>query len=176
MVPLTQNAQILGKAAMEISLTPAARARRRFKAGRPKKTKSADLSPLSALARAVDEFEKLQRLMCEESTSLGKEIDFSDSKVGLVYCLPEKAESHTAWLPADRESIPAFGIEIMSLGALNPTFLGIVFYQFDRYAKKPEDQHVFSVLQWVTGPVAELHLRAERDKAREGTLWTASKR
>ena len=45
-------------------------------------------------------------------------------------------------------------------------FLGMVFHQFDRKAKKLEAQHTFWVLQFVPGPVAEKQLEDERDKAR----------
>jgi hypothetical protein len=154
---------------MEASLTVAARARRRFKAGRPTKAQDTQIGPWAALARVAKEYEKLQGLMEDEAEKAEKEFDyefdFSDTKAALVYCTDE--ESHTAWLPLSREGIPAFGSAISALPT-NTKFLGVLFYQFDRdpRVKRPEDRPVFWVAQWVPGPVAEMHLRAERDKAR----------
>jgi hypothetical protein len=163
MAPLTHEAKVLGKAAMEASLTVAARARRRFKAGRPTKARDPRIGSWEALYRVAKEYEKLQGLMEDEARKAGETFDFSDTKAALVYCTDE--ESHAKWLPPSREGIPAFGAEINSLPPTTK-FLGVLFYQFDQHAKQPADQHIFWVLQWVPGPVAEMHLRAERDKAR----------
>lgn len=153
----------MGKAAMEDSLTVAARARRRFKAGRPTKTKGPILSPLAAMTRAVEEYTKLQSLMEDEAQKQGEESEFSDTKAGLVYATPE-VEVHTVWLPQTIEGQPAFAASIFAL--VKPVFLGIIFYQFDRHTKKPEAQHIFWVLQLAAGPLAEQQLRDERDRAR----------
>src|SRR5437763_469363 len=104
MGPLTRDAQVLGRAAMEESLTPVARARRRFKAGRPTKAKGTPLSPLDALTRSVNEYQKLQRLMQDEAEKAGETFNFSDAKVALVYCTRDN-EAHMAWLPQSPEGI-----------------------------------------------------------------------
>ena len=151
---------------MEDSLTPAARARRRFKAGRPVKAKKDPISAANALARAVTEYTKLQGFMQAEA---GDTFDSSHTKAALVYSTAE-GESHSEWLPDSPEGIPAFGTKILELAAAEPVFIGLLFYQFDKDAKAGVDQYIFSVLQWVPGPVAEMHLRTERDKARAGDV------
>ncbi len=160
MGPLTQDARILGKAAMEESLTAAQRARRRFKAGRPTKSKGTRLSSLEAMTRAVKEYAKLQDIMQDE---YGDTFDPLDTKAALVYCTPE-VQSRSVWLPPSIDGQRDFVNEINSLS--NPVFLGMIFHQFDRHAKTVEAQHTFWVLQFVPGPVAEKQLRDERDKAR----------
>ena len=165
MGPLTREAQVLGRAAMEESLSPVARARRRFKAGRPTKAKGTLLSPLEALTRAVNEYAKLQRLMQDETEQAGETFHPDNAKVALVYCTTDN-EACISWLPPSSEGIPAFGTSILTLAPLNPAFLGIIFYTFDGHAKSGTEQHIFSVLQWVVGPTAETVLREARDKAR----------
>jgi hypothetical protein len=165
MGPLTQDARVLGKAAMEESLTVAARARRRFKAGRPTKTKGPILSPLAAMTRAVDEYTKLQSLMEDEAQKKGEESEFSDTKAGLVYTTLD-GEVHTAWLPQSIEGQRPFYDSILDLAPQKPVFIGILFSQFDRHTTKPEAQHVFWVLQLAAGPLAEKQLRDARDTAR----------
>jgi hypothetical protein len=150
----------MGKAAMEKSLTPVARARRRFKAGRPTKSQGVRLSPLEAMTRAVKEYGRLQDLTQEE---YGDSFDPNDTKAALVYCTPV-VSSRSAWLPPSRDGIKAFVDEINALP--EAVFLGMVFHQFDRQAKSAEAQHTFWVLQFVAGPTAEKQLRDELDKAR----------
>jgi hypothetical protein len=164
MGPLTRDVQILGKAAMEESLTPAARTRRRFKAGRPVKTKKDPLTPLEALTRAVTEYTKLQGLMQDEA---GDAFDSSHVKAALVYRTTAD-EAHTDWLPDSPVGIPAFGTKILMLAPRKPVFLGILFYQFEKDAKPGVTQHIFWVNQFVAGPVEVKLLGAARDKARAG--------
>jgi hypothetical protein len=163
MGPLTQHARVLGKAAMEESLTVAARARRRFKAGRPTKTQGTRLSHLDAMTRAVKEYAKLQELMQEETEKQGETFDPKDTKAALVYLTPE-SPSRSVWLPPSRDGLKAFVEEINSLP--DSVFLGMIFHQFDRHARTPEAQHTFWVLQFVAGTNAETQLANERDKAR----------
>jgi hypothetical protein len=151
---------------MEDSLTPAARARRRFKAGRPVKVKKDPLSPLAALTRAVTEYTKLQGLMQAEA---GDAFNSAHTKAALVYSTTE-GEAHTEWLPDSPEGIPAFGNTILTLAPLKPVFLGIIFYQFDKDAKPGVTQHIFWVSQFVAGPVAEQLLGKARDQARAGDV------
>ena len=167
MGPLTHDVQVLGKAAMEESLTFAARARRRFKAGRPTKSTGIPLSPLESMTRAVKEYAKLQDLTQDEAEKQEKTFDPNDTKAALVYCTPE-VPSRSVWLPPSRDGIKAFVDEINGLS--NAVFLGMVFYQFDRDAKKEAARHTFWVLQFVAGPAAETQLRDERDKARSQPL------
>jgi hypothetical protein len=148
---------------MEESLTAAARARRRFKAGRPTKTHGARLSPLDAMARAVKEYGKLQDLMQEETAKQGGTFDPNVTKAALVYLTPQ-IESRSVWLPPSRDGIKAFVDEINSLP--DAVFLGMIFHQFDRHAKSVEAQHTFWILQFVAGTNAVQQLENERDKAR----------
>jgi hypothetical protein len=168
MGPLTRDVQLLGKAAMEDSITVAARALRRFNAGRPTKAKPDPPSPLAALARAVTEYQRLQALMQEEAAKAGLTYDFSDTKAALVYRTAE-GKAQTEWLPDSPEGIPAFGTKILTLAPLKPVFLGVLFYQVDR-EKTGVNRHRFCVRQFVAGPEAENHLRAEQDKARAGDV------
>jgi hypothetical protein len=149
---------------MESSLTPVARARRRFRGGRPTKIVNELITPAEAMRRAVVEYTKLRDLMTDEHDKDGKDYDDNDVRAGLVYVTPDE-KSHTEWLPILREGLPAF---IEKINALTGTvFPGVVFHQFDRgEAVKTEAKHTFWVLQFIAGPLAEKHLREERDKAR----------
>jgi hypothetical protein len=174
MSALTLTDRIAGKAKMEKDLTALARARRRFRAGRPTKIKNEPVSPAEAMRRAVVEFAKLQDLTLEELERKGKGDDFDPeaTRAGLVYVTPDK-KAHTGWLPSlksNRESLWAF---LDTMQALTGTeFLGVIFHQFDREADKPEAKHTFWVLQFIAGPFAENYLREERDKARLAAALT----
>jgi hypothetical protein len=160
---LTQASRIAGKAAMELSLTPVARARRRFKAGRPTRIKNVLVTPAEAMRRAVVEYAKLWDLTQEELEKQGGDFDPNDTRAGLVYVTPDE-KAHTEWLPTSRDGLPAF---VDKMNALTATvFLGVIFHQFDRLATKVEAKDTFWVLQFVAGPLAYQHLGGELDKAR----------
>jgi hypothetical protein len=161
MTPFTKAHRREGKAAMEAVLTSAARARRRFKAGRPAKVTNEMLSPLDAMGRAVREFQKLQNLMQAEQ---GEAFEFADTKAALIYVVDEAP--HAAWLPPTPDGIGEFVAYVNSLALQNPIFLGMLFRQIDREAKSPDKKDVFWVLQFWGGPLAEKHLRDARDLAR----------
>jgi hypothetical protein len=165
MAALTQADRVAGKAKMESDITALARARRRFRAGRPTKIKNVLVTPSEAMRRAFVEFTKLQELTREELELKGKGEDFDpdDTRAGLVYITPG-GTGHTEWWPVEREGLPAF-VEKMQ-AQTGAVFLGVVFHQLDRETDKPEAKHTFWVLQFVAGPLAEIHLREERDKAR----------
>lgn len=163
MAALTHASRVAGKAAMESSLTPVARARRRFRAGRPTKIKNELITPAEAMRRAVVEYVKLQGLTQEEYERDGKDADRDDTRAGLVYATPD-GKAHTEWLPTEREGIPAFIGKINALTGAD--FLGVIFHQFDSETNKSDAKHTFWVLQFIAGPLAEKHLRDERDQAR----------
>lgn len=165
MVALTQASRVAGKAAMESSLTPVARARRRFKAGRPTKTKNVLITPEDALLRASKEYGKLQDLVQEEC---GDNFDATDTRAGLVYVTPD-GKSQTFWMPLSWKNYPKKPIDLLS-ELSGSVFLGMVFHQLDRDADKPEAKHTFWVLQFIAGPEAETHLHKERDNARLALL------
>jgi hypothetical protein len=163
MTALNHDARIAGKAAMESGLSPMARARRRFKAGRPTKITNVLVTPAEAVRRATVEFAKLQDLTREEMQLAGKTLDPTDIRAGLVYVTPDE-RGHTEWLSPWQDELTALWQKINALSGC--VFLGVVFHQFDRDAEKPEAKHTFWVLQFVAGTLAEKHLFEERDKAR----------
>jgi hypothetical protein len=168
MVPFTKTDRKEGKAAMELSLTIAARARRRFKAGRPTKIKNDPLTALDAMARAVTEYSRLRRLMEEESTE-DHPFDANAVAAALVYATLNKEtmqhEAQRAWLPVESKDIGIFGNKVLALDP-DTVFLGVIFRQVDQQAKRVEDHRLYWVLQFMAGPLAEKQLQEQRDEAR----------
>ena len=147
---------------MESKLTAVARARRRFRAGRPTKITNTLITPAEALRRAVVEYSKLQDLVLDEKGE--KDFDANDTRAGLVYVAPD-GMAQTYWLPTSWKNPPKPYVALIT-ELSGSVFLGVVFHQLDRDAAKPESKHTFWVLQFVAGPLAHKHLREERDKAR----------
>jgi hypothetical protein len=170
MGPLTATDRIEGRKAMEASLSPATRARRRFMAG-PRRKKGVLLKPLEALSFAVSKYERLQALMLAES---GGAADFTDTRAALVYTTPDK--QHTAWLPVTREETLTFAQSIMTLDPETTFFPGMIFYQLDREAKPGVEQRRFWGIPLMAGPLAEKVLRDAEAGARAGDLpWLKRK-
>jgi hypothetical protein len=170
MVPFTQAHRREGKAAMESGLTIAARARRRFKAGKPRKITNDPLTALDAMARAVKEYGRLKELMKDESETQGETSDPNDAAAALVYAVLNvetmQHEAQRTWLPVSSTNIGSFVETVNALDPTNTVFLGIIFRQLDRQAKRAEDLRVYWVAQFMGGPLAEKNLKEMRDEAR----------
>ena len=133
-------------------MTPAAKVRRRFKAGRPKFAAFDSMTVLMALSRTFEEMDKAATLMLEEG------LEPNDVRAYLIYREPGRIE--IAMLPAP-DKIGPFIEKIAR--TQKPEFLGLLFYQKDREAS-PGKQDVTWIIQYMGGPEAERDLRAAQLK------------
>ena len=136
-------------------MTKAQVVRRKFKSSLPRTIQNRVLSPMEAMARTMELFDRFRGEMKDAG------LKPSDVSAGLVYCQPETkgrkdALAYVAELPAPEE-IGAFVEEVMSLD--KPLFLGVRFIQMDRETDKPEKRHTGFVWPFMGGPEAEKRLK-----------------
>lgn len=140
--------------------------RRKFKSGLPRKIENRLLSPMEAMARTMDLFDKLRTEM--SAAGLNKH----DAEAGLVYCQPQtKGMEHvlaqTIVLPKPEE-IGTFVERVMALH--KPLFLGVMFMQRDRDTDKPDQKNVLFVWPFMSSPEADGRLLAARNQQAKGGL------
>jgi hypothetical protein len=147
---------------LDASMTKAQVVRRRFKSALPRTIKNEILAPMSAIAKALELYERFRSEMAAVP-GLSK----SDVSAGLVYVRPEtpglEHETGTALIPdPDKGNIGMFVETTMALD--KPLFLGVIFIQTDHEATKPEQRHVIFVWPFMGGPEAEKRLKAARNQ------------
>jgi len=170
MGPLNQDARREGRKAMEMSLTAAARVRRKIKAG-PRMIRNEILTPIEAIKRLATKVDNARRLMREEKLSP------NDIRCALIFCTPEVPGHENAfkykWLPEIGESRDYFmseeirgyflWFEDLSYKAAI-LFLGILWYQEDREARaKGEPGSIAFITPFMGGPKAEKLMLAAKD-------------
>jgi len=170
MGPLNQDARREGRKAMEMSLTAAARVRRKIKAG-PRMIRNEILTPIEAIKRLATKVDNARRLMREEKLSP------NDIHCALIFCTPEVPGHENAfkykWLPEIGESRDYFmseeirsyflWFEDLSYKAAI-LFLGILWYQEDREARaKGEPGSIAFITPFMGGPKAEKLMLAAKD-------------
>lgn len=138
--------------------------RRKFMSALPRRIENRRLSPMEAMARTMQLFDKLRSEMAEAG------LDPNNARAGLVYCQPQtKGEegvlARTVVLP-EPGKIAAFCERVAALD--NPLFLGVIFSQHDPDADKPEYRDRIFVAQFMAGPEAEGRLIAARDQIAKG--------
>jgi hypothetical protein len=144
-------------------MTRAQAVRRKFNAGRPHAIENKTLSPLEAIGRTCQLFDKLRDGMREAG------LDPGDVMGGLVLEQPETTGMEnivrTIWLPTP-ERLPVFAEKIFSVN--KPVFLGVLFGQRDREAANADKQAVAFIFPFRAGPQAEKSLLAARNKFVKG--------
>jgi len=145
-------------------MTRAQVVRRKFKSGLPRRIENRMLSPMEAMARTMELFDRLRNEM--ESAGLKK----SDVSAGLMFCQPEtkgkeRVLAETIALPAP-EQIGTFVERVMALH--KPLFLGVLFLQQDHEAEKPEQKNVGFLWPFMAGPEAESRMIYARNQQAQG--------
>src|SRR5580704_397685 len=110
---------------LDRTMTKAQVVRRRFKSSLPRSIENRALSPMEAMARTMELFDRLRNEMRSEG------LDVSDVQAGLVYCQPETKGkemilAEIAPLPSP-EKVGSFADRVMQID--KPLFLGVVFIQ-----------------------------------------------
>jgi hypothetical protein len=138
--------------------------RRRFMSALPRKIQNRELSPMEAMARTMELFDRLRNEM--EDAGLNK----NHAYAGLVYCQPRtKGKEHvlaeTIVLPKP-EGIADFANKVIALD--KPLFLGVLFHQHDPDAEKAKYKNRVFVWPFMAGPEAEGRLLKARNQQAEG--------
>jgi len=125
-------------------MTRAQVVRRRFKSGLPRKPESRELSPMEAMARTMELFDRFRNMMQAEGEGLSKD----HVQAALVFYQPrtkgmEHVLAQTVVLPKP-EKIGEFANAVMALD--KPVFLGLLFLQHDVDAAKAGDTKQENVL------------------------------
>jgi hypothetical protein len=155
-------APLLTNNPLEERMTRAQVARRRFKSSLPRKPAHLMMSPMQALARTADLFDRLRNEM--QAAGVNPE----HAQAALVYFQPHVKEilAQTVVLPKP-EKIPEFAASVMSLD--KPVFLGVLFLQHDAEAEKAGDMKQANVLfgvPFTTACDAPARMLAARDSQR----------
>lgn len=138
--------------------------RRKFMSALPRRILNRVLSPLEAMARTMELFDKIR----QEMAAAG--LDENNVRAGLVYCQPEtkgmeRVLAQTIALPKPSE-IGIFCERVMALH--KPRFLGVMFSQHDPDTDKPEYKDRIFVAPFLAGPEVEGRLLAARDQLAKG--------
>ena len=147
---------------LDDQMTPAQVARRRFKSTFPRKAPKSTPTAMQAMAKVMELLDQFRG----EQSALG--LDPNDVSAGLVYL--EGEDQHTAELPAP-EKVGSFVEEIMALD--KPQFLGVLFIQTDREAKRPDQRYTLFCWPFMGGPDAEKRLLIARHRQQAKT-WNAT--
>jgi hypothetical protein len=144
--------------------------RRKFKSALPRKIENRVLSPMEAMARTMELFDKLR----SEMTAAG--LDKNNAEAGLVFCQPQtKGLEHilaqTVPLPKP-EDIGTFVEQVMALH--KPLFLGVMFLQRDPDTDKPGQKNALFVWPFMSSPEADGRLIAARNQMAKGGLKKAA--
>ena len=141
--------------------------RRQFKSALPRRIKNQQLSPMEALSRTVELFDRLRGMM--EAAGLDKR----NASAGLVDRQPEtKGEeavlARTVALPREPQpkEIGKFAETVLSLD--KPLFLGILFGQHDPHTDNPKYRDTIFVWPFMLGSEAEGRLIAARGQMAQG--------
>jgi hypothetical protein len=148
---------------LEMRMTRAQVARRRFKSSLPRKPANVELSWMQALARTVDMFDGLRDAM----SAVGVNPDHAQA--ALVYFQPHARDGVLAQVvPLPKPGKMAeFCEHVMSLD--KPVFLGVLFLQHDAEAEKAGDTKQANVLfgtALTTAHDAEARMLAARESQR----------
>lgn len=150
-----------GAKKMEEVMTPAARVRRRLKAGRPRYLSNDAITPLQAFYKISTEADKARSLM------RGAGLDPEDLRLALVYISPQDVTEGSVrykWLPAPGAAQQYYAELEEMAGKEVLMFLGILWSQIDReLVAKGEPAGVCWITQLMGGPGAEKHLFAARE-------------
>lgn len=151
---------------LDATMTRTQVVRRKFKSSLPRKIENRVLSQMEALGKTFELFERLRNEMAAAG------LDRDDAQAGLIYCQPEtpgeeRVLARTVALPKPGgDEIQKFCDEVWKLD--KPLFLGILFYQSDPDAAKPDQRGVFFVCPLMAGPEAEGRLIAARNQQAQG--------
>lgn len=120
-------------------MTRAQVARRRFKSSLPRKIDNVELSPMLALARTADLFDRLRNEMREAG------VNPEHAQAALVYFQPHVKDILAQIVPLPKpEEIAEFAEGVMDLD--KPVFLGVLFLAHDAEAEKAGDTKQTNVL------------------------------
>jgi hypothetical protein len=149
---------------LDATMTKTQVVRRKFMSALPRKIKNRVLSPMEAMARTMQLFDKLRNEMVEAG------LDEKNLRAGLVFCQPatkgmESVLAQTIVLPKPRE-IGAFCDRVTALH--EPLFLGVIFSQHDPDAENAEYKDRVFVAPFMHGPEAEGRLIAARNQIAKG--------
>jgi hypothetical protein len=152
---------------LDSTMTKTQIVRRRFMSELPRRIENRILSPLEALARTMQLFDKLRNAMRAAG------LDANNVRAGIIYCQPETERigeavtvlAETIALP-DHGKIGSFCNRVMALD--KPLFLGVIFSQHDPDTTKPEYRDRVFVAPFMNGPEAESRLIAARNQIAKG--------
>ena len=149
---------------LDATMTKTQVVRRKFMSALPRRIENRRLSPMEALARTMQLFDKLRSEMVEAG------LKEDNVRAGLVFCQPEtKGMEHvlaqTVVLPKPGE-IGTFCDQVMEIH--KPLFLGVIFSQHDPDANRPEYKNRVFVAPFMAGPEAEGRMIAARDQIAKG--------
>jgi hypothetical protein len=151
---------------LDDTMTPTQVVRRKFKSGLPRTIENRQLSPMEAIGKTFELFDRLLNGMEEAG------LKESNASAGLVYYNDCGVFAETIALPEPKpEAIGEFVKKVMSLK--KPVFLGVIFLQHDPDTKKTEYRNVVFVWPFIGGPDAERRLIIARN-SQASKMWGAS--
>jgi len=145
--------------------------RRKFKSALPRSIENRELSPMEAMARTMEMFDRLRGMMHDSG------LDPDHASAGLVFHQPhtkglDRVLAQTIPLPRP-EDIGSFVKRVSALD--RPRFLGVLFIQHDPETEKAGYKNVAFVWPFLSGADESGRLVAARDsQARGGFKKTAN--